>query len=101
MQHFFFAAMTISALETPHKNPYKFQSSQYNNQMAFHCLGSQAFSPKTYDTVPSPQKKEIHIYKNIFMGSYSEIIDSIVTASYFYLIKKLKKNDFHFEKSTV
>ena len=46
-------------------------------------------------------KNEIHVYKNKFVGTYNEIIDYITTASYFYLIKKLKKNDFHFEKSTV
>ncbi len=46
-------------------------------------------------------KNEIHVYKNVFKGSYSEILDSITTASYFYLIKKLKKNDFHFEQTTV
>ena len=46
-------------------------------------------------------KKEIHIYKNIFNGSHKEIIDNITIATYFYLIKKLKKNDFHFEKTIV
>lgn len=46
-------------------------------------------------------RKEIHVYKNIFKGNTQEIIDSITVASYFYLIKKLKKNDFHFEKTTV
>ena len=46
-------------------------------------------------------RREIHIFKNMFAGAYSDIIENIVTASYFYLIKKLKKNDFHFEKSTV
>lgn len=46
-------------------------------------------------------KREIHVYKNMFKGNANEIIDSVTMASYFYLIKKLKKNDFHFEKSTV
>lgn len=46
-------------------------------------------------------KREIHVYKNVFMGTYDDVVENIVTASYFYLIKKLKKNDFHFEKSTV
>lgn len=46
-------------------------------------------------------KREVHIYKNVFMGSHNEIIESILNACYFYLIKKLKKNDFHFEQSTV
>lgn len=46
-------------------------------------------------------KREIHVYKNMFKGNSNEIIESVTMASYFYLIKKLKKNDFHFEKSTV
>ena len=46
-------------------------------------------------------RNEIHVYKNIFKGSHEEIVDCICTASYFYLIKKLKKNDFHFEQITV
>lgn len=46
-------------------------------------------------------KKEIHVYKNLFNGSTTEIIESITNASYFYLIKKLKKNDFHLEQSTI
>ncbi len=46
-------------------------------------------------------KKEIHVYKNLFKGNFNEIVESITIASYFYLIKKLKKNDFHFEKSTI
>ena len=46
-------------------------------------------------------KNEIHVYKNIFKGNHFEMIDSITTASYFYLIKKLRKNDFHFEQTTV
>lgn len=46
-------------------------------------------------------KNEIHVYKNIFKGNNQEIIDSVTVASYFYLIKKLKKNDFHFEQTTV
>ena len=46
-------------------------------------------------------RKEIHVYKNLFKGNFNEVIESITVASYFYLIKKLKKNDFHFEKSTI
>ena len=46
-------------------------------------------------------KREIHVYKNMFKGNSNEIIESVTMASYFYIIKKLKKNDFHFEKSTV
>ena len=46
-------------------------------------------------------RNEIHVYKNIFKGSHEEIVDCICTASYFYLIKKLKKNDFHFQQITV
>lgn len=46
-------------------------------------------------------RNEVHVYKNIFKGSHEQIVDSICSASYFYLIKKLKKNDFHFEQITV
>ncbi len=46
-------------------------------------------------------RREIHVYKNIFKGNLQDLIDSVAVASYFYLIKKLKKNDFHFEQTTV
>lgn len=46
-------------------------------------------------------KKEVHVYKNIFKGDFREIKQSITLASYFYLIKKLKKNDLHFDKNTI
>lgn len=45
--------------------------------------------------------REIHVYKNNFRGNFNEVKDSVTVASYFYLIKKLKKNDFHFEQTTV
>ena len=46
-------------------------------------------------------RREIHVYKNIFKGNLEDLIESVTVASYFYLIKKLKKNDFHFEQTTV
>ncbi len=46
-------------------------------------------------------KKEIHIYKNVFKGSEAEIKETIKCATYFYLIKKLKRNDLHFEKNEI
>lgn len=46
-------------------------------------------------------RKEIHVYKNVFKGNYKDIIDSATVSSYFYLIKKLKKNDFHLDKNTI
>ena len=46
-------------------------------------------------------RREIHVYKNIFKGNLEDLTDSVTVASYFYLIKKLKKNDFHFEQTTV
>lgn len=46
-------------------------------------------------------RNEIHVYKNTFKGNYKNIIDSATVSSYFYLIKKLKKNDFHLDKNTI
>ena len=60
-----------------------------NNQLAGLCF------------IAVGDRNEVHVYKNVFKGSHEEIIDCICTASYFYLIKKLKKNDFHFEQITV
>lgn len=44
-------------------------------------------------------KNFIHIYKNIYTGSREEIIDSVTKASFFYLIKKLRSNDFNFSQN--
>ena len=60
-----------------------------NNQLAGLCF------------IAVGDRNEVHVYKNIFKGSHEEIVDCICTASFFYLIKKLKKNDFHFEQITV
>ena len=60
-----------------------------------------AENPSSVCYIAVGDKREIHIYKNVFTGTFENIIENILTASYFYLIKKLKKNDFHFEKSTV
>ncbi len=46
-------------------------------------------------------RNEIHVYKNTFKGNFKNIIDSATVSSYFYLIKKLKKNDFHLDKNTI
>lgn len=46
-------------------------------------------------------KKEVHVYKNVFKGNFLDIKSSVVSACYFYLIKKLKKNDIHFDKNTI
>lgn len=46
-------------------------------------------------------KNAIHIFKNKFSGTREENIDSATACALFFLIKKLRKNDFHFEKSIV
>lgn len=46
-------------------------------------------------------KKKIDVYKNKFEGNRSEVIDIITLASFFYLIKKLRKKDFFLEKNIV
>ena len=46
-------------------------------------------------------KNAIHVYKNTFCGTYAEVIDSTTKSTLFYLIKKLRQNDFHFNKKTV
>lgn len=45
--------------------------------------------------------KGIHLYKETFNGSALEITKKGTSAGFFHLIKKIKKNDFHFEQSTV
>ena len=44
-------------------------------------------------------KREIHVYKNFFKGNINEIMESVTVASYFYLIKKLKKNTWFFDEN--
>jgi len=42
-------------------------------------------------------RRKIDVYKNNFFGTRQDIIDTIVQASLFYLVKKIRKNDFLFE----
>ena len=46
-------------------------------------------------------KKAIHVYKNVFCMPRDRAIENICKAGNFYLIKKLRSNDFYFEKSNV
>lgn len=46
-------------------------------------------------------KNAIHVYKNTFCTPFCEAIDSTTKATLFYLIKKLRQNDFHFDKKTI
>lgn len=46
-------------------------------------------------------KNAIHVYKNTFCAPFCEAIDSTTKATLFYLIKKLRQNDFHFDKKTI
>ena len=43
----------------------------------------------------------IHLYSEIFSGNALELTKKGTSAGFFHLIKKIKKNDFHLEKSTV
>lgn len=45
--------------------------------------------------------KGIHLYSEIFSGSAVELTKKGTSAGFFHLIKKIKKNDFHLEQSTV
>lgn len=42
-------------------------------------------------------RKKIDVFKNIFYGNREDIIDTVVQASLFYLIKKMRRNDFIFD----
>lgn len=46
-------------------------------------------------------KNEIHVYKNVFCMNRESAIENICKATNFYLIKKLRSNDFGFEKNSV
>ena len=46
-------------------------------------------------------KNAIHVYKNIFCMQRENAIDNICKAANFYLIKKLRSNDFYFDKNNV
>ena len=41
-------------------------------------------------------QNEIHIYKNYFYGTREHVISQVCQAVNYYIIKKLRKNDFHF-----
>lgn len=44
-------------------------------------------------------RERIDVYKNKFEGTKAEIIETAANAALFYLIKKLRKNDFYFNKN--
>jgi nicotinamide-nucleotide amidase len=46
-------------------------------------------------------RKKIDIFKNKFSGTREQIIETSAKAALFYLIKKLRKNDFFLEKNTI
>lgn len=46
-------------------------------------------------------KNFIHVYKNFYTGNRDEIIDNVTKAGFFYLIKKLRSNDFNFGQNHV
>lgn len=46
-------------------------------------------------------RKAIDVYKNKFVGTREEVIETASNAALFYLIKKLRKNDFHFSENEV
>lgn len=46
-------------------------------------------------------KNAIHVYKNVFCMQCEQAIENICKAANFYLIKKLRSNDFYFEKNNV
>lgn len=43
----------------------------------------------------------IHVYKNIYNGNREQIIENVSKAGFFYLIKKLRSNDFNFKSNNV
>ena len=56
---------------------------------------------RTLFVVAVGDKNAIHVYKNTFCTPFCEAIDSTTKATLFYLIKKLRQNDFHFDKKTI
>lgn len=46
-------------------------------------------------------KNRIDVYKNKFSGTRNEIIETAAQAAIFYLIKKLRKNDFYLEENEI
>jgi nicotinamide-nucleotide amidase len=46
-------------------------------------------------------REKIHVYKNIFSGTREEIIENTTKSALFYLIKKIRSNDFIFNTTNV
>ncbi len=46
-------------------------------------------------------RTRIDVFKNKFSGTRSEVIETTASASLFYLIKKLRKNDFYLDKNEI
>lgn len=42
-------------------------------------------------------REKIHVYKNIFSGTRESVIENVTKAALFYLVKKLRSNDFVFK----
>lgn len=46
-------------------------------------------------------REKINVYKNVFVGTKEEIVNSVIKSSLFYLVKKIRSNDFVFSQSSV
>lgn len=46
-------------------------------------------------------KTKIDIFKNKFNGNRNDVIETVTMAAFFYLIKKLRQNNFYFEKNLI
>lgn len=86
---------------------YEIAASMLNNtncDIVIACTGTAGLNdgaPAGLSYIAIGDKKEIHVYKNIFKGSLSDILYNVTIASYFYTIKKLKKNDLYLSQTTV
>lgn len=64
--------------------------------------GDTDFNPrnKSY-SIAVGDRDGIHVYKNTFIGTHEQIIESVSKTSMFYLIKKLKQNDLSFLRDSI
>ncbi len=73
-----------------------------NADLVLVTAGDTEFNPrnKSY-SIAVGDNAGIHVYKNTFIGTHEQIIESVSKTSMFYLIKKLKQNDLSFIRDSI
>ena len=88
-----------NATKKPDEVAYQMAIGALENSGADFVLATFGISNQCFYAIGN--SKGIHLYNEFFSGNSLELTKKGTSAGFFHLIKKIKKNDFHLEQSTV